>query len=56
MFYVTATVNTPNREWEYKITHENDLSALMRRIKETHPNCTSVVLTVLWNDNVVNQI
>lgn len=56
MFYVTATVNTPSKEYDYKITHENDLTALMKRIRQHHPSATSVVLSIVWNDNTQIEI
>ena len=56
MYYCTITVNSPNGEYEYKVTHENDLSALMRRIAEVHPTWSSVVLTVLKNTDAIIQI
>lgn len=56
MFYVTATVNTPTKEYDYKVPSESDLNSLMLRIRGVHPNATSVVLSIVWNEVEPNQI
>ena len=46
-YAIYATVNSGKAEYDYNIPKEASLDAAMSRILEQHPNCTSVVMSIV---------
>jgi len=46
-YHIHITVNTPEHEYDYTIPDETSLDVAMERILGMHPNCTSVVMTIV---------
>ena len=46
-YAIYATVNSNKAEYDYNIPKEASLDAAMSRILEQHPNCTSVVMSIV---------
>lgn len=46
-YHIHLIVNTPEHEYGYTIPDETSLDAAMERILGIHPNCTSMVMTIV---------
>ena len=57
IYHIQVTVNTDSNEYDYRIPREADLNALMQRIKDMHPNMTSVLMYIcIHSDGTCNEI
>ena len=54
-YHIHLIVNTPEHEYEYTIADETSLDAAVERILETHPNCTSMVMTIVLGVTTLGQ-